>query len=86
MSNNILGISDDSLLAWLKTFLILLPIFIIGFGFGGFYHEDGGSGWSLMGTIEFGKMVAESVAGNIVFWGIMIFLGRLICLFWKIFG
>ena len=79
-------ISDDFKDAWLKTVLILLPLFIIGFGFGGFYHEElGESGWSLKGTIEFGKMVLNSLAGNIVFWGFMIFIGRIIGLIWKIF-
>ncbi len=81
------SLSDDFKFAWLKTLLVLLPIFIIGFGFGGFYHESGcESGWTLMGTIEFGKMIANSVVGNIVFWGIMIFLIRLICAFWRIFS
>lgn len=82
---NLFGISNDFLEAWLKTFLILLPLFIIGFGFGGFYHEDGGSGWSIMGAIEFGKMIANSVAGNIVFWGIMVFFGKVILTCWGLF-
>ena len=78
-------LSDDFKEAWLKTLLVLLPLFIIGFGFGGFYHESiYETGWSLMGTIEFGKMIVNSVAGNIVFWGIMIFIGKIIYIFWSL--
>ena len=77
--------SEDFVMAWLKTLIVLLPLFIIGFGFGGFYHEDPyQSGWTLMGTIEFGKMIVNSVAGNIVFWAIVIFIAKLIYAFWHI--
>ena len=39
-----------------------------------------------MGTIEFGKMIVNSVVGNIVFWGIMIFFVRMICIIVRILG
>ena len=80
------SLSEDFKFAWLKTLLILLPLFIIGFGFGGFYHESlGESGWSLKGTIEFGQLIVHSVFGNVVFWGLMLGIGRLLAAVWSIF-
>ena len=79
-------LSNDFKEAWLKTLLILLPLFIIGFGFGGFYHESlYESGWSLKGTIEFGQLIVHSVFGNVVFWGLMVFLGRILVAVWRVF-
>ena len=81
------GIDHETREAWVLTTIILLPFFIIGFVFGGFYHEDPcQTGWTLMGTIEFGKMIVNSVVGNIVFWGIMIFFVRMICIIVRILG
>lgn len=77
------SLSNDFKFKWLQTVLILLPLFIIGFGFGGFYHESiYESGWSLKGTLEFGRLIVYSVFGNVVFWGLMLGIGRFLVAIW----
>lgn len=79
-------LSDDFKDAWFKAAVIMLPLFIIGFGFGGFYHEElGESGWTLKGTIEFGRMVVHSTAGCLAFWAFMGFIGKLFATACRIF-
>lgn len=80
-------LSDEFKQMWLVSVIILLPFFIIGVGFGGFYHEGlEESGWSIMGAVEFGKMVVHSTAGCIVFWAFMGFIGKMFLSVWHIFS
>lgn len=79
-------ISDDFKIAWFKSVITLLPLFLVCFGLGGFYHAPGTPpGWTITGSIEFGKMLANTIIGNIFFWGVAIAFTKLVFSFWHLF-